>query len=348
VFIEKASVPGYHLPRPVFQVFDTVVSIPEVSGVEVPMALKTHMITGDLKPGPALDFRHKEGTFYRKIWEEGELWLTTMLSRPFNRKGKIGLALNAQAAKALLSGLAKQTLPDGVVDDIVRNEVGENHYHAFYKKKGGGIVIPPDTEKAITRASEAFHRACDDFVLIDGELWEKCPEPVLSVDIHYRPGRLGCASVEFSPANITGGQTGRPPLTEIMFPVLAYEEARNMADQLFDPSAPWKTKDFKFDLLMPEVFSCELPFDEVIGQLVHCSQVHPDEATRARLLEFLSDPTAWTEGNIQDEVDNALAIIPEQQSWIIGAMKHQQGRFDQRAVHIPVTTMFSDVRLGTS
>ncbi|MBY3433649.1 hypothetical protein HFN89_05750 [Rhizobium laguerreae] len=312
-------------------------NVAEATSKAAPLALQTHRISPNGKRESISNFRYRDGTFYRQVWEAGEWWLTHVLADPMNKRGSIGIALGIQATKALQGGHAKRILPDGIVSDILTYASSTGHFENFYREKGAGIVAPPDAEKTMVEAGEVFQKACEDFLLIDGELWERCPEPVLSLDVHHRPGRIGCLSAAFLPSEAFAGQTGRPALTEILFPILGYDDARRLSDRSFDQSAPWRSKDFKFDLRMPEVFSDELPSSEVIGQLDHCSRVHPDKTTRERLNSFVCNPAGWTECGMQDEVDNALSNTPDIEKWKVPALVHQQRRFDSKAIHIPMT-----------
>lgn len=55
IFIEAATVPGYRLLRLVFQVFDTVVNIAELSSADAPVALRTQWKNAERKAAHTSD-----------------------------------------------------------------------------------------------------------------------------------------------------------------------------------------------------------------------------------------------------------------------------------------------------
>lgn len=339
VFIEDATVPGYRLPRPVFQIFDTVVNIAEHSAADLPVALSTHTMRADRKQDRFTEFRHREGSFFRPhMWGRSDL-LTHMLSKRFNRDGEIGRLLDMQAARAKARGLARRAVPEGIVEDILNLDNGLHHHAAFYDKREAGIVAPACAEAVIVQAGEAFQQTCERYVLVDGELWVECPEPVLSVDVHDRPGRMACLSANMLPDVAKVSQTERPSLGEVLFPVTAYEEARQLSDRSYDPSMPWRSREFTMDLRMPEVFSADLPIGDALGQLEHCTRADRlPKALRNRLISFLSDEANWTEERLHDEVDHVLSQVPEQQRWMVRAIEHQQARFEARTVYVQMSS----------
>jgi hypothetical protein len=337
VFIEGANVPGYRHPRPVFHVVDTVVEIAEASAADLPVALRSHRTSSNKKRESVQEFRYRDGEFYRPVWEAGEFWLKHMLNTPMVSRGRIGLALRKQVSKATESGHRRRILPEGILEDVLTYASSNGDYEKFFKEKGERVLIPPEAEQSLDEAGEAYHEACQDFLLIDGELWEKCPEPVLSVDVRDRPGRIYCLSTTFLPSENLAGISARPHLGEILFPVLDYDDAKTLSDQSFDRNAPWRSKEFVLDLSMPEAFSTDLPMSEVIGQLDHCHRIHPDKNTRGRLKSFVDDQANWTEGSLQDEVENALDKLPGNQMWRMSALIHQRARFDKKTIHIPMT-----------
>ncbi|MCZ7860946.1 hypothetical protein O9X98_05970 [Agrobacterium salinitolerans] len=334
VFIENAMVPRYKSLRPVMQVFDTVVDIAEYSDAELPIALRTHTIMASRRPGLFTEFRHRNGKFYRPVDDDGQ-WLTWVLANPFNRVGDIGKALYAQAAKA--GNSARKTLPEGIVKDILSLHDAIFDYDDFYQGTGRSIVIQTSADEGIAEARDAYHRACETFILIDGKVWQECPEPVLSVDVKNRPGCIRCLAPSMPTKAPIFWETQRPSLGEVLFPVAAYEEARELSDRSFDSTMPWRSRDFKFDLRTPEVFSTELPMSDVVGQLEHCSRLlHLPEPLRNRLLVFLSNDGNWTEELLHDEVNHVLSSVPENQRWMVRALEHQQVRFEARTVHVPI------------
>lgn len=335
VFVEGGSVPGYRQPRPVVHVVDTVISIAEATSADLPIALRTHRISPNRKRESSQEYRYKDGEFYRLVWEAGEFWLTLRLANPMFTRGKIGVALGEQLSRARKGGHKRRILPGGVIDDLLTYTSSNSDFEKFFNEKSESVLVPSEAEQMIVEAGEAYHRACQDFLLVDGELWEKCPEPVLSVNVRHRPGRMDCLSTTFQPSESFLGSTNRPELDEVLFPVLEYDEAKSLSDRSFDRSAPWPSNEFFLDLSVPEAFSAELPLSEVIGQLDHCALTHDDKKTRKRLTSFLADPSAWSEGRLQEEVENAVAT--QGQMWKIPALIHQQERFDRKAIHIPMT-----------
>ncbi|MCV9964804.1 hypothetical protein OIU34_23205 [Pararhizobium sp. BT-229] len=334
VFIENATIPRYRLPRPVIQVFDTVVDIAEASEADLPIVLRTRMKRADGKPAAISDFRHRGGQFYRLFSARPDWLVESVLERPFNRIGQVGMEVYAQASRA--KALAKRTLPEGLVSHILGTDSLSHTYQFFYDGRGKGIVVPDTAGAAVVEASEAFNRACQTFVMIDGEVWVECPEPILAVDVGNRPGCIRCISPRMpTKAKIMGESASS---SEVLFPVTAYDDARALADRSFDPSAPWPSKDFELDFVAPEVFSTDLPIAGIVRQLDDCSRLSRlPEALTKRLRKFLADEANWTEEFLHDEMDHVLSMVPEKQRWMVAALEHQLARYEARTVHVPVS-----------
>jgi hypothetical protein len=337
VLIEEATVPGYRVPRPVIQVLDTIVNISEHDADAAPVALKAQ-IKIERRQCKLTEYRYRDEKFYRRHrWGNAEK-LSSMLSQKFVRDDEIGRLLESQAERAKARGIARRTAPEGIIDAITKNrESSLWNFDDFYDKRRDGIIVPNSAEATIVAAGEAFQKACERYVLIEGELWIDCPEPVLSVDVHHRPGRMKCLSANMVPDVELVRRTERPSLDEVLFPIASYDEARKLSTKSYDPSMPWSNRDFTLEVLMPEVFSTELPLADALSQLEHCSTMaRMPEAIRLRLTDFLTDKENWADDLVHDEIDYVLSQLPDQQRWMVKALEHQQQRFEAKAVHIPI------------
>lgn len=335
VFSKSAFVPRHKTPKSVIHFEKTMVDVPEYQNDDIPIAMTANMLHLGKDVGDHRTFRYLEGHFFEPIGEPDGMnaadFEKRVFSDPLVRQRHMIRSLRRQIAAAVAHG--EQTYPEGITLFGASDSISLADFRRFFEGPGSRIVPVDGSEKDLEAARDAFLTDAESFVMIDGRVWGRVPEPLLSLNVGTRPGRIQIFCDDL-PTHISERIfKKRPDLDEVLFTVHDFDEVRSESSRLFDPSAPWKTDDFVLHLPMPEVFSAVVPHGDVVG-MIH--RARSDGKIPREVARFCDE--LWADGAEPDEdtcdaiIDATLDALPENQRWPILAFVWQRQRRDRRTI----------------
>ncbi len=338
VYIENALVPKYKYPRPILYMEETVVDIVELTSKDVPVALTAIDRYKDPRKPIFVDYRYRDGKFYRKARYHPELFKAQTLMNPYSRLDRRDpISRLVWRTAHMARHHAKRALPDGIVQDLLARDRVSAHEETFQEMLPK-LTMPTEHAQIVEAARERFLEACAEFIIVNGEIWVECPEPMLGIETTLRPGKITCTTPRMPIPDFHHGDVFPAALERVLFAVGQFEEVVARAKDLYNPDMPWKAKDFSIVVAMPEVFSPEAPVLDILYQLKACSRIKssPEEIT-SRLEAFTKAPEEWTEENIYGEVERLLDTLPEISHWFVENLAYEKRRYDEREIVPPVT-----------
>jgi hypothetical protein len=321
VLITEAVLPRHADTKPVLALVDTQVDVEHIDDASAPLVARVE------RPRPddfvqIDEFRHRDGIFYTKVpvdWKTLEDVVREELWGPifFNM------------AKQIVHR-ADEVLPKGVVKPILRNHDISAEYPKLGKLgKSMKLVGAASTELEAARAE--FHsKVFEAIVAIDGELWVRCPEPMLSVD-HYTAYSAELAMDDLGQRDPVTSRFARVPIGLVLYTL-------NQADQAFVPKihAPHFRDKTKVEVFDPSVFSDEVPIGDIIAQLDEISRGSDlsDEA-KERLAEFVNNEEGWSWDSAYDQIEYLLTnVYKYQHQFTRGILERERDRIDARPISI--------------
>jgi hypothetical protein len=323
VMITDAVLLRHGTTKPVIALVDTQVEVEDINGAYAPLVARMER----QRPDDFVqidEFRHRDGTIYARIpldWRtlddivRQEIW------------GPIFFTMAKQ-----IEHRADEVLPRGIVKPILRNHDIAVEYPKL-EKLGRSIKIVGDAITELEAARAEFDaRVSETIVAIDGELWVKCPEPMLVVDQH----------TAYSTELGTHDLGKRDPVTKLLSRVPAglalytFNQAEQalVAPKINAPNFRDKTRVEVFD---PSVFSDEVPIGDIIAQLEDISRATSvSSEARARLTEFVNNEADWSWDGAYDQIEYLLTNVYKYPHQIQRSMLEMaRDRIDARAISIP-------------
>ena len=338
-YVDGAEIPRHRSPKSVMQVFDTVVDIPVADHGDLPVAVSTYTLADRNRKEDFQEFRFDGNGFFRATHMDATAFEETVLSNPFHEFGALR-KLQVEQARLARPG-ASLTLPRGLVEMILHHQPGIwlRHYE-FYRERRDGIVLPLRSDHAVETARQSFRAACASFVILDGAVWARCPEPLLAVDIVQRPGRIRVVTPDLPEAGTSSwrGWRVRPHLDEVLFSVPNADEAYSLADGIYDRTAPWRGRDLVAEVAIPSAFSDDVPLGDVAAQLaLGVDLLASAKKDMPVLRNFLDDGKNWTEDRLHHMAQRIYDMIPDHDRRRAKALEFQLSRYENSDIHVPIT-----------
>jgi len=190
---------------------------------------------------------------------------------------------------------------------------------------------------SIDAARARYEEACASYVLLDGEIWHSCREPLLSVNIGHSSARRGEISVfdgelpEASPVLMRNN--GFPGRKTVLFSMGEMDKAREISASVPRPSYPPPGKGFVVNEIRRDLFQDEFPFVQdtvrIICDIVQNATMDKGILPRARA--FLHDDTMW-------DAETAESLLEE--LWLsrrYGSIEHALERIRNRPISAEAT-----------
>lgn len=322
VLITDAVLPRHGTAKPVMALVDTQVEVEEIDDASAPLVARMER----QRPDDFVlidEFRHRDGTFYARIpldWRtlddvvRQEIW------------GPIFFRMANQ-----IENRATEVLPKGIVKPILRNHDIAAEY-AKLEKLGQSIRAVGDAISELEAARAEFHaRVLETVVAIDGEVWIRCPEPMLAVD-HHTGYSTELATHNLGARDPVTNRLPRSPVGLVLYTFNQAEQALSV-ERIDAPNFRDKTKVEVFD---PSVFSEEVPIGDIVAQLEDIGRsVMVSDAVRERITEFVNNEEDWSWDGAYDQIEYLLANVftyPHQIQR--GILEIERDRIDARSISI--------------
>jgi hypothetical protein len=322
VLIKDAVLPRHSATKPVFGLVETRVDVEDIDGANAPLVARMERYRPD--DFVQIDeFRHRGGTFYAKIpldWQtlddivRQEIW------------GPIFFKMAKQ-----LQNRPNEVLPRGIVKLILRNHSIAAQYGKL-EKLGQSIQMVGDAVSELADARAEFHqRVLETVVAIDGELWVRCPEPMLAVD-HYAGYSTELATDELGKRNPVTDRLQRANVGLTLYTF-------NQTDQAFVPKihAPNFRDKTKVEVFDQSVFSDDVPIGDVIAQLEDISRGgNVFGLVKVRLREFVENEAGWSWDTAYDQIEYLLDNVFRYSHQIERSiLERERDRIDARPISVP-------------
>jgi hypothetical protein len=301
VFLREVRPPGFRNQVPAVIFLDTTVDIREVSSSEAPLALHAtaeHFANGRTE---VFDFRFINGCFYRPLGKNSESFEGVNLREPWGRPPGLQKLIDEVYIDVLPH--AKKAYPVRILDILHGKESPGFNQVSFIDRSAKTEIIDRN-EEVVRAAMMRFEEQCYSFIVIDGDVWVECPEPLLSVEMDPR-------SPEYKRISIFSGElpSYSPLLAREYLPssiqLFSFGEldtVRVFAEKASSPKTPLAGA--RFSVISHEAFyfSNDFPYIQdgvrLLAELLSDGEVPQELITQ--VAEFLANDANWTYDGVEE------------------------------------------------
>ncbi len=295
VFLPECRPPGFRNRVPAIIHLDTEVEISELSKKDVPTALRARSLHFDDGRMSTFEYRYIDGRFFRRahfgVAGIESFALVNFWERP-------------PGFQKLVADLYKEALPfkkklhPGNMLVTVEHGGGIWPHHRSFLERSRKTVIEDAYLTQVNEARNRYEEACSAYVLLDGEVWHSCREPLLSVDTlpsSSRRGEIGVFDGELPEASPIYYRKFLDRRV-LLFPFGDLEKAREVSDGVPRPEYPPPGSGFVINHIRREFFQNEFPAVQDAVRVIHDMDRHGyygQNEIAPRIRAFLDNDAMW-------------------------------------------------------
>lgn len=348
VFLEDFKPPGFKTQAPtvVFREFDA--EIAELRGEDAPVAMTATSAFYLGQKDVVTEYRHDGSRFLKRAGLNADQFARALLEEPLSvtegymRSSSIQSML--EVYQELLSELdrCRQRLRPRGFEYVVRYANVKSDSVDKWIEKSKKFDIGAEHFPAVLDAEDRFRRALGGIVLIDGEVWCECRQPLLALDFvenSVTGGRIVMYD-GFLPERPPAISEWTPSWVTRLYPMSDLKHVMWMASKMIARNVIRNVVGkFAVEIHRPEVFEEEFPaVQDAARVLSHFLNSWPlQRSQKEEFRTFLSDPNCWNVSDMEDFIRYHAAIGDE------GVLETALHRLQMMPVEVPgMSTIYSD------
>ncbi|MBY3433674.1 hypothetical protein HFN89_05875 [Rhizobium laguerreae] len=308
VFLREVRPHGFRNRVPAVLFLDTSVDILEVSSSDAPIVL--HATSEHFAGGKAAEFEFRilERRFYRRVNLRAVDFEAGVLRTPWVRP---------EGLRKLIDQIYLEVLPHQkkaypvAIADIFRGDARPWVNQMNFITRSARAEIDEGHQARVDDARIRFEDACTSYIVIDGNIWQECREPLLAVEMEPQSRERGKISI-FSgelPSYAPLLAPDYPASSVQLFPFNEIETARSVARQAAKPERSGAGDGFSVEFQDGIHFSNDFPYIEDAVRILFELQTDNDVPREliVRVAEFLADDTQWTYDMAEELLQGCVA-----------------------------------------
>jgi hypothetical protein len=307
IFLREVRPPGFRNQIPAVLFLDTTVDIQELSSSDAPLALHAtseHFANGRTAE---FEFRFMEGRFYRPLSLRPDDFEGGILQEPWYRSEGLRRLVDEVYLDVLPH--QKKAYPIAIMD-ILKGQDRPGMNQMAFIRRSARTEIGDQHEAHVDAARVRFNEACSSYVLIDGNVWQECMEPLLSIEMDPQSpdrGKISIFSGEL-PAYAPLLAREYPASSVQLFSFGELETVRCVADKASMPKTA-TGPGFSVEFHEPFYFSNDFPYIQdgvrMLSELQTDGEVPKDLIVR--VAEFLANDANWTYDGVEELLHDCLS-----------------------------------------